>query len=79
MNGSGFIAWVALLLSLIALYLSWTTYNQVSDEKLGDMIQTRATQTYLELEDRIIKKNDASAGAATSTATTTPEAAVEAE
>ena len=38
-KGSG-VAWLALLVGIIALLLSWSTYNRTSDVRLEDKIKT---------------------------------------
>ncbi len=39
------VGWLALILSIAALVLAWTAYNNASEENLGDMIQDRLQGT----------------------------------
>ena len=50
------VGWLALILSIIALALAWTAYNNASEENLGDMIQDKMqglVQTGEQQQDRL--------------------------
>jgi hypothetical protein len=62
-EGSNKVAWLALIIAGIALWLSWTNYNRTSDVKLEDKIQEYAEEKWETLQE--------DKDSATSTATST--------
>jgi len=39
------VGWIALIISIIALILAWTAFNNTSEENLGEMIQNQMQDT----------------------------------
>ena len=69
------VAWLALAISVFSLWIAWTTYNQVSEERLEDMIQQKASEAYQQIEERLNQADQATSSEevrATTTSTTSP-------
>lgn len=74
----GGVAWLALILAGVSLWLSWTAYNRTSDIKLEDQIREAIEETGLIEKSEKEKKEMATSTdgeIGTTTATTTEEEA----
>ena len=55
----GALVWLAFALAALSLWLSWNTYNKVSDERLEDLIKEQVRSAVEEVKKTLARENEA--------------------
>ncbi len=60
-GGGGVLAWIALALATFSLWLSWNTYNMVSEMRLEDLVKEQARGAMGKVQKMLARENEDSA------------------